>query len=302
MKVLINGLPLFAKRLANDLSEADPNSSFVFLDTYNSILDKIKFFLKLPFCDLVISMNGVTDESGSLNAVLKRKKKLVMQWMGTDISLALDRMEEGTILRKYIDYGYNFVDGPWLKEEVDTLDVNSRLVGFKHLKPTKLADKYEKISVMTYIAGSRADFYGYDKLKNVASSFPDIVFNIYGMDTPKTDSPSNFIFHGWCDEKTYSKGLKQAAVFLRLTEHDGFALSVLEAQAQGCEVIWTYPGERVYQLKENENLEQKLREVIQIIENRGRIPNTFNSEYVLNKYNKANVINGYLHELKRCLD
>ena len=85
MRVLINGLPLFAKRLADELQKYDPQSSYIFLDTYNSKWAQLLFFIYLPFSDCVISMNGVTDNSGSLNLVLKWKKKLILQWMGTDI-------------------------------------------------------------------------------------------------------------------------------------------------------------------------------------------------------------------------
>ena len=75
MRVLINGLPLFAERLARQLKKYDSNSSFIFLDTYNSKWAQLKFFLLVPFSDCVISMNGVSDNSGSLNLVLKWKKK-----------------------------------------------------------------------------------------------------------------------------------------------------------------------------------------------------------------------------------
>lgn len=76
MRVLINGLPLFAKRLADELQKYDHKSSYIFLDTYNSKWAQLLFFIYLPFSDCVISMNGVTDNSGSLNLVLKWKKKI----------------------------------------------------------------------------------------------------------------------------------------------------------------------------------------------------------------------------------
>jgi monofunctional biosynthetic peptidoglycan transglycosylase len=104
MLVLINGLPLFSKQLAENLGHFDSNSNYVFCDTYNSKLHQLKFLALLPFADVVISMNGVTDNSGSLNAVLKLKKPLIMQWQGTDSLLAVERNKSGAIKRDYIDY------------------------------------------------------------------------------------------------------------------------------------------------------------------------------------------------------
>ena len=75
MLVLVNGLPLFSKRLVKDLNSLDKNNTYVFADTYYSLWDKIKFFTLLPFSKIVISFNGVSDNSGSLNWVLKFKKK-----------------------------------------------------------------------------------------------------------------------------------------------------------------------------------------------------------------------------------
>ncbi|MDP4798113.1 MAG: hypothetical protein NWR50_04550, partial [Crocinitomicaceae bacterium] len=97
MRVLINGLPYFSERFAKDLKEFDKKSSFIFLDTYNSKLAQLKFLFLLPFADCVISFNGVTDNSGSLNYVVKWKKKLILQWMGTDALLAMERFKNKTI-------------------------------------------------------------------------------------------------------------------------------------------------------------------------------------------------------------
>ena len=97
MLVLVNGLPLFGQKLASDLNEFDSNNRYVFFNTYYSLWDKILFFLLVPFCRLVISFNGVSDKSGSLDAALFFRKKIVMQWQGTDVLLAKQRFESNSL-------------------------------------------------------------------------------------------------------------------------------------------------------------------------------------------------------------
>ena len=83
MRVLISGLPLFSKRMADEPQKYDPQSRYHFFDTYNSKWAQLLFYLYLPFSNVVISIYGVTNNSGRLNIVLKRRKKLILHWMET---------------------------------------------------------------------------------------------------------------------------------------------------------------------------------------------------------------------------
>ncbi|MFM7016734.1 MAG: hypothetical protein ACKOX3_10450, partial [Bacteroidota bacterium] len=181
MLVLINGLPLFSKRLARELKQFDVSSTYIFCDTYNSKIQQLKFLALLPFADVVISMNGVTDNSGSLNAVLKLNKKLIMQWQGTDSLLAMERFKNGTIKRDYIDKSTHFVDSPWLHTELISIGLNPEYVSFKSAVVKEVVKKYSSLSAMTYIADKRQAFYGIHQFKALAENNPDIEFKLFGV-------------------------------------------------------------------------------------------------------------------------
>ena len=85
MKVVFTGLPYFTSKFVKDLKSFDKKNTYVFCDTYTSKLDKIKFGIHAINADLVISINGVTSESGALNLALKYKKNILLQWQGTDV-------------------------------------------------------------------------------------------------------------------------------------------------------------------------------------------------------------------------
>lgn len=299
MRILINGLPLFSKRLADDLKKIDPSSTFTFVDTYNSKLEQVKFLLLLPFCDAVISMNGVTDQSGSLDWVLRMKKKLIIQWQGTDVMLALERMKNKTINRKYIDYAVNFVDAIWLKEEIESIGVHVEMLKFKYISPGKPVSKYEKVSVMSYISQSRQAFYGMQSIVEAAAHFPEIDFNIFGMSECDFSCTPNVHLHGWRSENDFAKALQENAIFLRLTEHDGFSVSVIEALGYGCEVIWTYPETHVVYLKEKSDLIKELTLLIEKVEKRGLCPNFEASNEVALIFNRETVMSNYHRRIKK---
>jgi hypothetical protein len=302
MLVLINGLPLFAKQLAKDLGDTDPNNKFVFLDTYYSKWDKLKFLLLLPFAGLVISFNGVSDNSGSLNWVLRFNKKLIMQWQGTDVSLAVERYNTGTIENKYINHAHHFTDASWLKEELGRIVESIKIVPFKHLNFIENNRKYRDISVMTYMGQGREVFYGFEELATAAKHFPSIIFHVVGSDGKDFNAPENVIFHGWISQQEVTDLMKETPVFIRLTKHDGNSLSVVEALGNGCEVIWSYPSERTYLATSSQELIVKLDYVFTEIEKRGLIPNSLNFEYVSENFKKEVVIQNYIKEINYIID
>lgn len=213
MLVLINGLPLFSKRLADDLNKFDASSRYIFCDTYNSKLQQLKFLALLPFADVIISMNGVTDNSGSLNAVLKLKKKLIMQWQGTDSLLAMERFKNGTIKRDYIDHAFHFVDSPWLNTELISVGLKPEYVPFKFAEVKNVIEKYSSISAMTYIADKRQMFYGIHQFKAVAEKYPSIEFKLFGVLNPEVELPANVKLFGWVPSDVFQNHLRETPIF-----------------------------------------------------------------------------------------
>ncbi len=298
MLVLINGLPLFSKRLADDLNAFDATSKFVFCDTYNSKLQQLKFLALLPFADVVISMNGVTDNSGSLNAVLKLKKKLIMQWQGTDSLLALERYKNGTIKRDYINHAFHFVDSPWLNTELISVGLKPEYVPFKFADVKNVIEKYSSISAMTYIADKRQAFYGIHQFKAVAENNPTIEFKLFGVKSPEVNLPANVKSYGWVTSDVFKKYLQETPIFFRLAEHEGFPVSVIEAMSFGCEVIMTSPYKYSHQAKTIDEVIVAFEKVKEIVSNRNLTPNHELINMVKRDYNKETILSNYIDKIK----
>ena len=297
MLVLVNGLPLFAKRIVKDLNAFDRRNTYVFTDTYYSLWGKIKFFLFLPFSKVIISFNGVSAPSGSLNWALKFKKKIVMQWQGTDVSLALSRFNDNTIYRKYIDNSIHLTDAVWLKSELDKFINSVKIVPFKHFNMIENKVNYKQISILSYIAKGRESFYGYDELFLAAKNFPEIQFNIIGTDGEGKELLQNIVFHGWIDEFKVNQLMRESPIFIRLTKHDGNSVSVFEALGNGCEVIWSYPNEKSYLATDSNELISVLEDLVLSIRARNFTPNQNNFHFVKDNYNKEVILSNYIKVL-----
>jgi glycosyltransferase involved in cell wall biosynthesis len=132
----------------------------------------------------------------------------------------------------------------------------------------------------------------------LAINHPDVPFYIVGSNgNDLNDIPKNVIFKGWVDHQEMKKYQREIPIFIRLTEHDGFSLSVLEAFAFGAEVIWTQPHELVHHISSNlfevafENAHQK------ILENEFK-PNLNNINYIKDNFQKLDVLNKLIKKME----
>lgn len=289
MKVIVTGLPLFSKRLVDDLNQISGKNQFVFLDTYNSKWAQLKCLLLLPFVSGIFSMNGVSDHSGILNWVIRRRKKLWMQWVGTDVTIAKERIANQTINRKYIDYAQHATDAIWLQEELSEVGIHCVLNKYKYL-PTDFepVEKYTQIEVCSYVPQERQSFYGLPEIIQLAMAHPSIPFHIYGMTTPEREAPQNVIFYGWQTVEIVQEKMKESAIFLRLTEHDGFSVSVVEAFSLGCEVVTTQPFPFACDAREH-SLHDAFQQAIGKVSERGMKPQLDALKYYRENFKKEKV-------------
>src|SRR5687768_13231124 len=124
MKILFSGLPYFGKKLVQELREIDPANTYVFCNTYYSKKDQLKFLFHLITAKKVVSFNGASSKSGSLDWALRFKKKLIMQWHGSDVlTLRENILGRNNSASKYTQQAISYTDAPWLKSELKELGV-----------------------------------------------------------------------------------------------------------------------------------------------------------------------------------
>ena len=300
MRILVNGLPYFSKKLVDDLTEYDPKNRYLFLNTYQSIWAKIKFLLFLPFFDKVISMNGVSDESGSLNWVVRLNKPLLMIWQGTDVMLAVERQKYGSIYSKYINHASHYAVAPWLVDELKTIEIESQVLSFIWFPPIKTQLKSaEKFAVLTYLAKGKEDFYGWKVLKEAFTELKDIQLFVVGSDGETLEYPENITFFGWVGKDKMRQLQEKSTVLVRMTEHDGNSHFVSEALSVGLEVIWNYPHPCAFLANDSDSVIAQINTLYASFNENGGEKNSRNIDWVRSNLAKNTVLRNVVEKIQK---
>jgi glycosyltransferase involved in cell wall biosynthesis len=298
MKVIVIGLPLFAKRLAKSLSSFDKSNSYIWLNTYYAKIDKLKARFLIPRVDCIISINGSIETSKVFDLALNKKKPLIMNWVGTDVLTAISAFRSGKYRKDYIDNAIHFCEVNWIQDELKEIGINADIVNFASFdkkfqieNPTS-----EKFTVLTYIPNQRSDFYGPNLFLNVARFFPEIDFLIAGTTAEEYQPlPENVKALGWVEDMDSLYAVVHVCV--RIPEHDGLSTFILEALARGKDVIYKYPFDYCMQAENEMEFKSVLQSRYLLFTKGLWNSNHSGAEFIANEFNS----NQILSELKKRL-
>jgi glycosyltransferase involved in cell wall biosynthesis len=288
MKILILGMPYFAKRLQNQLSKFDESNIYINLDTYYNKLDKLKYLWHILNTDIIYMHGGGICCSGTLNLALKLNKKIFINWAGSDVLKAQEiknnKMEE----KRYIENITHLCETSWIQNELLALGISATL------SPVMIYDKQivknlnlpKVFTVLSYVSKDRPEFYGIDTLIKLANDFPLINFRIAGI-KDYTKIPNNIKLLGWVDMK---KEYLNSIVYIRTPKHDGLAYSVLEALSYGRMVFRNYDFNFVNYFKDYNDLKLQLSKVIDDFNNGKLTINQDAIDFVQTEFSKEKVL------------
>lgn len=164
-------------------------------------------------------------------------KKVIIHWVGTDVL----RVKKKPLVREIIKRVANLhlAVSPWLVDELREIGIKATVIP---LIPTYLpkvditwpSDKF----VHVYLPEGKEVFYGAEDTFNLARQMPNVKFLITANSGKGMPQLPNVTYLGWVEdmEIVWSK----VRVYLRLTEHDGMPLTVIEALQRGKYVVWSY--------------------------------------------------------------
>lgn len=300
MKIVFTGLPYFSEKLVKELNEFDKKNYYLFFNTYYSFIDRLKFIFHTINADLIVSFNGVSANSKALNFAILLNKKIWMQWHGSDVSIAKKAFKNNTIQLKYINHSKHFTDATWLQKELTEIGINSEIIHFKHVECKDGNKSFITSNILTYMGEGKEAFYGLDIISDFAKKYPSTKIHIVGSSGNKIDTLSeNIIFHGWVDKNKMEELFHQNAIFVRLTEHDGNSLSVIEALANGNEVIWSQPHDMTNLANNLDQFEKKVLELQKEITERDFKANIRNIGWARENANKEMVLKKLIEKIEQ---
>jgi len=140
----------------------------------------------------------------------------------------------------------NLCEIDWIQGELSSVDIIAK-VGpyitrlYHGLENAPLPKRNQnEFVVMSYAGSKREEFYGIDKIISLAEKLPSITFKIVGTKGECYNKiPNNVLFLGWISSTR--EILEESSIFIRIPEHDGLSLSVLEALYYGKQVVFSFP-------------------------------------------------------------
>jgi len=240
IRVLIGGNPYHATLLAEQI-----NSFGHGIQAKTRQLTRLNVIFHLATADIYHGIYQGTFYKIWLIAKLLRKKT-VCHWIGTDVLAALKNNKLRLAAKssdRFIDI--NLAGSPGLVDELKSIGIDAL---WMPLVPKALGEQVPPLprsfTVLSYIPDARSDFSGASIVCQLAEALRDINFMIVGGKGAGMDYPSNVTCLGW--QENMDKVYECASVLLRIIEHDGLSLMVLEALAKGRQVIWSQPFPHCY--------------------------------------------------------
>lgn len=292
MKIIITGMPYFAKKIYKFLSDYDKSNTYLYLNTFYSYLDKIKYLINILSSDVIYIIGGAVNNSKVIDIALLLNKKIIMHWAGSDVLYAKKNIQDNKFNYKYIKNIVHLCEVNWIQEELKNIGIKAKvspiMICENEYKEDYLLPK--KFIVLSYIGKDRPKFYGIDTIYQLAIDFPDIEFRIAGLEYYK-DAPKNIKFLGWTN---MDEEYKKCVVYIRTPKHDGLAYSVLEALSYGRIVLRNYKFPNTIFFSNYNDLKNKLNKLIMEFEKDNLNINTEGIKYVRDNYNKTKVLNSLI--------
>jgi virulence-associated protein VapD len=241
MKVLILGIPYFAKKLQQQLSKFDKNNVYIHLDTYSNNFDKFRYIFHILKADIIYMHGGSICCSGVIDLALRLNIRIILNWAGTDVLIAKELFIKKKYNSLYINNIEHYCVSPWLKEELKEIGITSKVLNItvvnKNIGISRKLPK--KLTVLSYISNDRPEFYGMKTILRLANDFSNIDFRLAGL-SEYENIPKNIKLLGWVN---MSDEYINNTVFIRAAEHDGMPFSVIEALSFGMIVFFNkkYP-------------------------------------------------------------
>jgi len=197
--------------------------------------------LALAKADLLISFGGPGPSVALAEAAGLREIPVLVVWAGSDVQIASEHpFDLAVTMRRGYD---NVAVAPWLVDELRTIGIEATTLAVGAVDAVDtIAPLPKRFRVLTYLPEPRRRFYGEDRVYAIARRMPGVEFVVLGPGGRNSAAPPNVTFAGHVED--VPRRIDDAAVLLRLTEHDGASVLVLEALARGRHVVWThaYPG------------------------------------------------------------
>jgi len=255
MIIAVLGNSHFAPIIIERITKFDTKNTYIYYNTSEKQIDKIKFLLKIPFIDIVYSISASIKYGGALGIALFFNKKIVQHFIGTDVLTAIEDYTNKNYSKKLMNRSKYLSEVDWIQTELMRINIETTISSIAAVNKKNCDASFSnKFIILGYMAENYEDFYGLDYYIKLAEKFPDINIRVMGIKKSKKKLPKNIILLGWIkDTKTE---FLNSILFLRLTVHDGLPFSVIESLSYSRYVAMTNKFPYTTYIQEYKELEK----------------------------------------------
>ncbi len=296
MIIAIVGLKYFGNRICEQLNKIDNKNKYIYFNTYYSYKDRLCFLILLPFIKTVYSINGTIKKSFIFNISFFLKKKVVFHWVGSDLTQAKKDFLDNNYNHSFIAKPIHLTDTPWYIDELKTIGIKAQFIPLTTVNENYTTRKFpNNFSVLSYIPELDSNFYGFDRIIDIANNLKHIHFVIAGISKTNKIIPENIKLLGWVNNM--EEIIANSIVSLRIPEHDGLSSFIIESLKNERYVLYNIAYNECVLIDDN----QSIIDAILLLEDKfncGNLPlNTKGRNFVLTNFSEKAIINNIIFVL-----
>jgi glycosyltransferase involved in cell wall biosynthesis len=293
-RAIVVGFDYYARYLANLMKERSDRWR---LSAYpSSRLGTARALWAMRNADALISFGGPGPDAALTEAADARNIPVTVIWAGTDVLVAKASPFEMAITKRS---GFdNISDGPWLVDELEELGIHSIYLPVTAVEVSASPAPFPpRFRVLTYLPEPRRTFYGELRVYDIARAMPDVEFVVIGNGRRNPIAPSNVTFLGHVSD--VAGQIDRSTVILRLPEHDGKSMLVLETLARARHVVWTHAFTGVRAVDGTGEALTALRE-FQVAHSNDALPlNTVGRDFVARTFSRERIARSFESHLDK---
>jgi hypothetical protein len=217
---------------------------------------------------------------------IKKDPLIINHWIGSDVLGEMEKNQKpvirqiGNIIQNWIFHWkgkrgglINFAGAPWLVDELSKLKISAIYLPITTIDAHKLGtvdnQHVKDIDFLSYVPFSRFEFYGGDKIVNLAERWQNYTFLLIFSDLNEIPPdlmgkmPKNVIISPRVERNRMPEFYQRSKFFIRYTQHDSESLSVFEALYYNLQILWTYDFPFTHKIETFEKLSDSLPSLVE---------------------------------------
>lgn len=217
------------------------------------------------------------------------KKKVVMHWIGTDVYNYVNGIVPA---KPYAGRIHHITGSHLLHDELKDVGIVSDIIPIIPFRmKLDLMEMPKEHAALVYMPEGKEEFYRADLIRELAVRNPKVKFHIVANAGYEPLRLENVIFHGKLGIDEMNKLYHEISILVRLPEHDGLSMMVIEALAKGKQVLYRYRHPFVYTPEkfEPDSIDAEFKRILA----EEPVVNVQGHEYILEHYNENAMMDMY---------